>query len=119
MFMLERERNAARVGVRGFRHHRSGYLARASGAPDRGSGAASGLRRRAETGRCMDNAFIERLWRSLKHEAVYLHDIADSFEGERVIADWIGFYNELRSHSSLGGRTPADAYFGAALAEAA
>ena len=44
-------------------------------------------------GRCLDNAFIERLWRSLKYEAVYLHELADGFAAQRVIADWIDYYN--------------------------
>ena len=61
-------------------------------------------------GRCMDNVFIERLWRSLKYEAVYLHDLEDGFVAQRVIAQWIGFYNEQRPHSALAGRTPAEAY---------
>lgn len=61
-------------------------------------------------GRCMDNIFVERLWRSLKYEAVYLHDLADGFAAERVIRSWIGFYNGERPHSALGGRTPAEAY---------
>ncbi len=61
-------------------------------------------------GRCMDNIFIERLWRSLKYEAVYLHELADGFKAERVIGNWIGFYNTERPHSALGGRTPAEAY---------
>ena len=63
-------------------------------------------------GRCMDNIFIERLWRSLKYEAVYLHEIADGFAARRVIGAWIGFYNTERPHSALGGRTPAEAYRG-------
>ena len=61
-------------------------------------------------GRCMDNVFIERLWRSLKYEAVYLHDLTDGFTAERVIGDWIDFYNTARPHSALAGRTPAEAY---------
>jgi len=61
-------------------------------------------------GRCMDNIFIERLWRSLKYEAVHLHELTDGFHAERVIADWIGFYNTERPHSALGGRTPAEAH---------
>jgi len=44
-------------------------------------------------GRCMDNIFIERLWRSLKYEAVYLHELTDGFAAERIIGDWIDFYN--------------------------
>ena len=47
-------------------------------------------------GRCMDNIFIERLWRSLKYEAVYLHELTDGFHAERVIGEWIGFYNTER-----------------------
>lgn len=61
-------------------------------------------------GRCMDNIFIERLWRSLKYEAVYLYELTDGFHAERVIDDWIGFYNTERPHSALDGRTPAEAY---------
>jgi putative transposase len=61
-------------------------------------------------GRCMDNIFIERLWRSLKYEAVYLHEMTDGFAAERVIGSWIRFYNGERPHSALDGRTPAEAY---------
>ena len=53
---------------------------------------------------------IERLWRSLKYEAVYLHEIADGFTARRVIGEWIDFYNTQRPHSALAGRTPAEAY---------
>ena len=56
--------------------------------------------------------FIERLWRSLKYEAVYLHELADGFVAQRVIDEWIEFYN--RPHSALRGRTPAEAYRGVA-----
>jgi len=59
-------------------------------------------------GRCMDNIFIERLWRSLKYEAVHLVELTDGFHAERVIAEWIKFYNAERPHSSLGGKTPAE-----------
>ncbi|PCH79699.1 MAG: hypothetical protein COC02_08220 [Rhodospirillaceae bacterium] len=61
-------------------------------------------------GRFMDNIFIERLWRSLKYEAIYLHELTDGFVAERVIAEWIGFYNAERPHSALAGQTPAEAY---------
>jgi len=61
-------------------------------------------------GRCLDNVFIERLWRSLKYEAVYLHELTDGFEAERVIGAWMTFYSDVRPHSALGGRTPAEAY---------
>ncbi len=61
-------------------------------------------------GRCMDNIFIERLWRSLKCKAVYLHELTDGFVAQRVIGEWIGFYNTERPHSALGGHTPAEVY---------
>ena len=61
-------------------------------------------------GRCRDNIFIERLWRSLKYEAIYLHELTDGFKAERVIAEWINFYNTERPHSALAGQTPAEAY---------
>ncbi len=61
-------------------------------------------------GRCMDNVFIERLWRSLKYEAVYLHELTDGFKAERVIGEWIDFYNTERPHSALAGQTPAEAH---------
>ena len=61
-------------------------------------------------GRCLDNVFIERLWRSLKYEAVYLHELADGFAAERVIAAWMTFYGYERPHSALEGRTPAEVY---------
>ena len=50
-------------------------------------------------GRYMDNIFIERLWRSLKYEAVYLHELTDGFKADRVIGEWIDFYNTERPHS--------------------
>ena len=61
-------------------------------------------------GRCLDNIFIERLWRSLKYEAVYLQDIADGFAAQRVVDDWINFYNQERPHAALGKATPNEAY---------
>ena len=56
------------------------------------------------------NVFIERLWRSLKYEAVYLRELEDGFEAQRVIDTWMAFYNETRPHLALAGRTPAEAY---------
>ena len=61
-------------------------------------------------GRCMDNIFIERLCRSLKYEAGYLHELTDGFKAERVIGEWIDFYNTERPHSAHDGQTPAEAY---------
>jgi putative transposase len=61
-------------------------------------------------GRCLDNIFIERLWRSLKYEAVYLHEMTDGFTAQRVIDEWVRFYNTGRPHSALDGKTPAEVY---------
>ena len=57
-------------------------------------------------GRWMDNVFIERLWRSLKHEDIYLKGYADGHEAKAGIAEWIGFYNNRRPHQALDNRTP-------------
>jgi putative transposase len=57
-------------------------------------------------GRWMDNVFIERLWRSLKYEDVYLKGYADGREAARGIAAWIAFYNDRRPHQALADRTP-------------
>jgi putative transposase len=57
-------------------------------------------------GRWMDNVFIERLWRSLKYEDVYLKGYANGHEARRGIAEWIAFYNHRRPHQALADRTP-------------
>ena len=57
-------------------------------------------------GRCMDNIFIERLWRSLKYEAVYLNELSDGFQAQKMISRWMAFYNSRRPHSALGGLHP-------------
>lgn len=62
-------------------------------------------------GRYLDNIFIERLWRSLKQEAVYLHELTDGFVAKRVIDGWITFYNTDRPHTALDKQTPDEAYF--------
>ena len=58
----------------------------------------------------MDNIFIERLWRSLKYEAVYLHELTDGFVAEWVIGEWLNFCNTERPHSSFDGQTSAETY---------
>ena len=73
----------------------------------KGSGVAISMDGR---GRCMDNIFIERLWRSLKYEAVYLHELPDGFAAQRTIANWLHFYDTQRPHSALAGSTPAETY---------
>jgi putative transposase len=61
-------------------------------------------------GRWMDNVFIERLWRSLKYECVFLNAFETGSEARAGIGRWIGYYNAERPHSSFGGRTPGEAY---------
>ena len=55
--------------------------------------------------------FIERLWRSLNQETVFLHALTDGFVAERVSREWITFYNTDRPHTALDKRTPDEAYF--------
>src|SRR5690349_3511539 len=61
-------------------------------------------------GRCMDNIFFERLWRSLKYEEVYLNAYATVAEAKAGIGAWFDFYNAERPHQSLGYRTPRQIY---------
>ena len=69
--------------------------------------AAAGVRISMDgRGRWMDNVFIERLWRSLKYEDIYLKGYADGGEAKAGIASWITFYNGRRPHQALGNRTP-------------
>ena len=63
-------------------------------------------------GRWMDNIFIERLWRSVKYECVYLHAFETGSEARAGLGKWISYYNADRPHSALGGRTPAEAHAG-------
>ena len=62
-------------------------------------------------GRWMDNRFVERLWRSLKYEAVYLEEIAGGHHARRLVGSWFDHYNHRRPHLAFGGRTPAEVYF--------
>ena len=74
---------------------------------------AAGIRNSMDgRGRCMDNIVIERLWRSLKCEAIHLLEITDGFKARRLIADWVRSCNAERTRSALDGRTPAEAYRG-------
>jgi putative transposase len=69
--------------------------------------AAHGIRISMDgRGRYLDNIFIERLWRSLKHENVYLMAYADGREARAGIGKWMAFYNERRPHRALGYATP-------------
>lgn len=62
-------------------------------------------------GRVFDNIFIERLWRTVKHEEVYLKDYVDVKDAVRQLGDYFHFYNNERLHQSLGYKTPAEVYF--------
>ncbi|WP_286164014.1 IS3 family transposase [Loktanella sp. PT4BL] len=62
-------------------------------------------------GRFLDNIFVERLWRSLKYECVYLHAWETGSEAKSGIRKWIDFYNQKRPHSALGGKPPAVIYW--------
>jgi putative transposase len=62
-------------------------------------------------GRWLDNVFIERLWRSLKYENVYLNAYETGSEARAGIGKWIAFYNRTRPHSSLAGATPERCYY--------
>ena len=57
-------------------------------------------------GRVFDNIFIERFWRTIKYEEVYLHSYENVWEAEHKIGAYIHFYNQERFHSSLGYLTP-------------
>lgn len=63
-------------------------------------------------GRATDNIFVERLWRSLKYEDVYIRDYSTLAQAQEGIANWIRFYNQSRPHSALQNRTPMDVYLG-------
>ena len=61
-------------------------------------------------GRWMDNVFIERLWRSLKYECVYLHNFENGRDAKSLIGNWITHYNTNRPHSTFDGQTPHEVY---------
>ena len=64
-------------------------------------------------GRCLDNIFIERLWRSLKYEGVYLHARETGSQAKAGVGRWINFYNHQQPHTAHGGQSPAVIYFAA------
>jgi len=63
-------------------------------------------------GRVFDNIFVERLWRTLKYEEIYLKDYQDVDQARQNLAAYFHFYNQQRLHQALGYRTPAEVYFG-------
>ncbi len=65
-----------------------------------------------------DNVFVERLWRTIKYEEVYLRAYASVSEARAGIGRYLTFYNSRRPHSSLDGQTPDQAYFNQPMTEA-
>ena len=63
-------------------------------------------------GRAMDNIFVERLWRTVKYEEVYVNDYTQVSEAVRHLKNYFWFYNQERPHQALGYQTPAAIYFG-------
>lgn len=61
-------------------------------------------------GRCLDNVFVERLWRSLKYEEVYLNPYDDPREARGGIGRYFGYFNDERPHQALGYKTPMEVY---------
>jgi putative transposase len=61
-------------------------------------------------GRCLDNVFVERLWRSLKYEEVYLHAYEGPREARRGIGGYLDYFNNDRPHQALAGKTPMEVY---------
>jgi len=62
-------------------------------------------------GRCMDNIFTERLWRSVKYEEVYIKNYSTPLEAYQGLKEYFNFYNNVRPHQSLNYKTPAQIYF--------
>ena len=65
-------------------------------------------------GRVYDNIFVERLWRSVKYETVYVHDWHQVTEASTGLSEYFAFYNQERPHQALGHTPPAEVYFGRA-----
>jgi putative transposase len=70
----------------------------------------------AGKGRALDNIFVERLWRTVKYEEVYLKEYASPRAARHGLSSYLQFYNEERIHQSLGYQTPAAVYWGRAQA---
>jgi putative transposase len=69
-------------------------------------------RKQHSAGRALDDIFVERLWRSVKYEEVYLHDYATVTEARLGLKQYSLFYNTERQHQSLDYRTPQEVYEG-------
>lgn len=65
-------------------------------------------------GRALDNVFVERLWRSVKYEEVYLNDYSTVVEARQRLSAYFGFYNKERAHQSLNYKTPHEVHYATA-----
>ena len=63
-------------------------------------------------GRCMDNIFTERLWRTVKYENIYIRSYENSDDARKGLTEYVTFYNTRRPHQSLGYKTPSEFYYG-------
>jgi len=63
-------------------------------------------------GRCMDNIFTERLWRTVKYEDIYLRSYQNLSEAKIGLSEYLKFYNHKGPHSAIDNKTPAQVYFG-------
>jgi putative transposase len=70
-------------------------------------------------GRCIDNVFVERLWRTLKYEEVYLKDYTTMPVAQANLGKYIPYYNDVRPHQSLGYLSPAEVHYGRKVAATA
>jgi putative transposase len=61
-------------------------------------------------GRAFDNIVVERLWRTVKYELIYLHEFSDGLELHQALSSYFAFYNQARPHQALGYQTPAAVY---------
>ena len=70
-----------------------------------------------DRGKYQDNIFVERLWRMVTYEEVYLKAYANGLEAHRGLREYFRFYNERRPHQALGYRTPAEVFHGQPVEE--
>ena len=70
-------------------------------------------------GRSLDNVYIERFWRTIKYENIYIRGYENARECHAGIKAFIKRYNDVREHSSLDNKTPSDVYFGRVVLERA
>lgn len=70
-------------------------------------------------GRALDNIFVERLWRTVKYEEIYLNDYENMTELKKALTEYFLFYNYERKHQSLGYKTPAEVYYNGVVEKAA